>query len=43
MEKNTLKIKLEELLDDISELSEDTIVVIDDYDEMADDDFWDEG
>lgn len=42
MEKNTMKIKLEELPDDISKLPEDTIVVIDDYDDMADDDFWDE-
>lgn len=42
MEKNTLEIKLEELPDDISKLPEDAIVVIDDYDDMADDDFWNE-
>ncbi len=42
MEKKPLKIKLEDLPENIDALPEDTIVVIDDYDEMANDDFWED-
>lgn len=42
MEKNPLKIRIEDLPEDVSNLPDDTIVIIDDHDEMAEDDFWDE-
>lgn len=42
MEKTPLKIKLEDLPENIDDLPEDTIVIIDDYDEMAYDDFWED-
>ena len=40
--KDNIKIRLEDLPEDISLLDDETIIVVDDYDEMMDDDFWEE-
>lgn len=43
MEKNPLKIKLEDLPDEYRSLSEETEIILDDHDEMMDDEFWSNG
>ena len=42
MEKKSLKINIEDVPDDLSQLPEDGEIIIDDYDPMQDDSFWDE-
>ena len=42
MEKKPIEIKVDDLSDDISALDKDTIIVLDDRDEMQDDDFWED-
>ena len=43
MEKNHLKINLEDIPDDMSQLSDDTEIVVNDHDDLQDDSFWEDG
>ncbi len=42
MEKNPLEINIEDLPEDISTLPKDAVIILDDYDEMAEDSFWED-
>ena len=42
MEKKPLEINIEDLPEDISTLPQDAVIILDDYDEMSEDSFWEE-
>lgn len=42
MEKKPLRVNIEDVPEDLSLLPENAIIVVDDYDELADDEYWEE-